>query len=128
VDTGSVTVVATVTPGTGSGKTAVGTAADSITLQPIATVTIVPASVSVPFGQPNPVLTVEARRAGGLPARGRLCNLLSSNAFLATVPGSGVTGSDGNLAFTVTRVLFPGTVTITATCEGIPGTSSVTFQ
>lgn len=123
-DSGAVTVTATVI-----GTTITGTASVTITLLPVTTVTITPASVTVPILTNSTTLTVEAQRLGG-PARGRACTAQSSDPSLATVTPSGTTGQDGKFTVTVDQTLFllPGVVTITATCEGIQGTSVVTFQ
>jgi hypothetical protein len=75
------------------------------------------------------VVTVQARVAGGQPARNRSCTVSSSNTLVATVnPSTGTTDTNGDLSITVSRILFitTGTVTISATCEGVSTVQGVT--
>jgi uncharacterized protein YjdB len=126
IDSGSATITATTSPGTGPGNSASGTATATVTLGPVTSVVIVPNAETLGVGQQKQ-LRVEARRAGGLPARGRSCTIQSSNSLVVLVsPASGVTDSSGNLTITITGVTPLNTATITATCEGLAGTSVIT--
>jgi uncharacterized protein YjdB len=80
----------------------------------VATVTVEPASVSIPLGS-NRQLTATPRDAQGNALSGRTVTWTSSNELVATVSGDGV----------VTGRLV-GSATITATSEGRSGTASVT--
>ena len=81
---------------------------------PVASVTVSPAAGSVAVGQVLQ-LTATPKDANGNSLSGRVVTWTSSNALLATVNASGlVTG------------LVLGTVTLTATSEGVPGTATVT--
>src|SRR5437773_748391 len=91
-----------------------GTAALTVTNVPVASVTVSPASASVPAGQ-TVQLTVTPRDANGNPLSGRTVTWASSNPGVATVSGSGlVSGVAG------------GAATITATSEGQSGSSAIT--
>jgi hypothetical protein len=81
---------------------------------PVASVTVSPASGSVAVGQ-FLQLTATPKDASGTPLSGRVITWTSSNALLATVNGSGLVAG-----------LVLGTVTLTATSEGVPGTATVT--
>jgi len=97
---------------TSEGKS--GTAALTVTNVPVASVTVSPASASVPAGQ-TVQLTVTPRDANGNPLSGRTVTWASSNPGVATVSGSGlVSGVAG------------GAATITATSEGQSGSSAIT--
>jgi len=90
-----------------------GTASITVAV-PVASVTVSPASASVPAGQ-TAQLTATPKDASGNPLSGRVITWASSNTSVATVSSSGlVTGK------------VAGSATITATSEGQSGTSSVT--
>ena len=91
-----------------------GTAAITVTNIPVASVTVSPASASVPSGQ-TVQLTATVKDANGNTLSGRVVTWTSSNTSVATVSGSGlVTGG------------VAGSATITATSEGQSGTSAIT--
>ncbi|HEX9704673.1 MAG TPA: Ig-like domain-containing protein [Gemmatimonadales bacterium] len=99
---------------TGTSEGVSGTASVTVTTVPVATVTVSPATANVPSGS-TVQLTAVARDAAGNTLTGRSFNWTSDNTNVATVNGSGrVTG------------VAAGTVTITATSEGVSGTASVT--
>lgn len=107
VAAGTATVVASV-----EGKS--DTATITVTFVPVAQVTVSPSSTNVSVGAVVQ-LTATTRDAGGNPLTGRPVSWGSSNTSVATVNGSGaVTG------------VAAGSATITATSEGINGTSTVT--
>ena len=81
---------------------------------PVASVTVSPATTSVPIGQTSQ-LTAELRDASGNILTGRVVSWSSSQSAVAAVNGAGV----------VTGV-SAGTATITATSEGQVGTATVT--
>src|SRR5439155_17156053 len=81
---------------------------------PVASVTVSPASASVPAGQ-TAQLTATPKDVNGNPLSGRVITWASSNTSVATVSSNGlVTGK------------VAGSATITATSEGQSGTASVT--
>jgi len=81
---------------------------------PVASVSVSPASASVPVGG-TVQLTATPRDAGGNPLPGRTVTWASSNTSVATVSAGGlVTGK------------VAGTATITATSEGQSGTAAIT--
>jgi uncharacterized protein YjdB len=92
-----------------------GTAAISVTAVPVASVSVTPASASVPQGQ-TVQLTATPKDASGNPLSGRVVTWASGNTPIATVTSSGL----------VTGVGAGGPVTITATSEGQSGTASIT--
>src|SRR6185295_2940954 len=104
---GSATITAT-----SEGKT--GTAAITVTIVPVASVTVTPASAGVPAGQ-TVQLTATPKDANGTPLTGRTITWSSSNTSVATVNASGLVSG-----------LVAGTATITATSEGQSGTSAIT--
>src|SRR5881396_1502071 len=106
---GSTTITAT-----SEGKS--GTSAVTVTAGPlpVASVTVSPASASVPIGQAVQ-LTATPKDASGNPLTGRTVTWASSNTSVGTVNASGL----------VTGVVA-GSTTITATSEGQSGTSVVT--
>jgi uncharacterized protein YjdB len=106
VAAGSVTITAT-----SEGKT--GSAAVTVNVVPVASVSLSPAATSVQVGQ-TVQLTATLLDANGLPLSGRLITWASSSAAVAAVSGGFVTG------------ITSGTVTITATSEGKSGTATVT--
>jgi len=81
---------------------------------PVASVTVSPAAGSVAVGQVLQ-LTATPKDANGTPLSGRVITWATSNAVLATVNGSGLVAG-----------LVLGTVTVTATSEGMQGTATVT--
>ncbi len=90
-----------------------GTASITVTV-PVASVTVSPASASVPAGQ-TAQLTATPKDAAGNPLSGRVITWASSNTSVATVSSSGlVTGK------------VAGSATITATSEGQSGTAAIT--
>jgi uncharacterized protein YjdB len=105
---GSATITAT-----SEGKS--GTSAITVTAVPVASVTVTPATASVPAGG-TVQLTATPKDANGTPLTGRTITWQSSNSATASVNGSGL----------VTGVASGGPVTITATSEGQSGTSAVT--
>ncbi len=127
VDSGSVTITATTTPGTGGGGTASGTSTITIVLTPVNTVSMpATANVTAP-GSTNLVATVTDTRGGV--AAGRSCpTISSSNPAVATVgASSGTTNGSGQLTVVVSG-LVPGTTTITVTCDGKSGTTTVSVS
>ncbi len=101
---------ATIT-GTSEGKSA--TAAVTVVLAPVASVTITPATGTVGLGE-TLQLTATVKDAGGNTLTGRTVTWQSSNAFIVSVSNVGVA-----------RGLALGDVTITATAGGINGTASI---
>ena len=100
---------------TSEGKT--GTSSVTVTTPPpvpVATVTVSPAAPSVQVGS-TVQLSAVARDASGNVLTGRTVTWTSSNTTLASVSTSGLVSA-----------LVAGTVTITANCGGVNGTSSVT--
>src|SRR5207248_6857681 len=110
VVTGVTAGTATIT-GTSEGQS--GTAVITVTNVPVASVTVSPASGSVPVGQ-TLQLSATPKDAGGKVLTGRTVTWTSSNTGAATASGSGV----------VTGVAA-GQVTITATSEGKSGAASI---
>jgi uncharacterized protein YjdB len=110
--TGNTAGSATITA-TSEGKS--GTSAITVTAVPVASVTVTPATASVPAGG-SVQLTATPKDANGNPLTGRTITWQSSNSAIASVNGSGL----------VTGVATGGPVTITATSEGQSGTSAVT--
>jgi len=82
---------------------------------PVSTVTLSPASASIPVGGTQQ-LTAVTRDAAGNVLTGRTITWSSANGAVATVNGNGL----------VTGVSAGGPVTITGTSEGQSGTSSIT--
>ena len=90
-----------------------GTAGITVAV-PVASVTVSPASASVPAGQ-TAQLTATPKDVNGNPLSGRVVTWASSNTSVATVSSSGlVTGK------------VAGSAMITATSEGQSGTSAIT--
>ena len=118
--------VATVNPsglltGVGTGSAAItatsegqsGTAIATVSIVPVASVTVSPATATVQIGQ-TAQLTATPRDASGNPLAGRVVTWLSSATAVATVNGSGlVTG------------VAAGAATITATSEAHSGSAAV---
>ncbi|MEO7104545.1 MAG: Ig-like domain-containing protein, partial [Gemmatimonadaceae bacterium] len=126
VDAGGVVtaVAAGATSITATSETKFNSPATAITvsLEPVATVAITPADSSVSISGtaiPNTVrLTVTAKNGGGttLSLSGRTVIWSSSDDTMATVDATGL----------VTAVSTRGTATITATVDGVPGSTTVT--
>ena len=93
-----------------------GTAALTVTTVavPVASVTVSPASASVPAGQ-TAQLTATAKDASGNTLTGRTITWTSSNPSVATVSSSGLVSG-----------VVAGSATITATSEGKSGTAAIT--
>ena len=106
---GSATITAT-----SEGKS--GTAAITVTAVtvPVASVTVSPASASVPAGQ-TAQLTATPKDSSGNALTGRTIAWASSNTSVATVSSSGLV-----------RGVVAGSATITATSEGKSGSSAIT--
>jgi trimeric autotransporter adhesin len=110
-------VVTGIAPGaatvTATSEGRVGQSAVTVTVPPVATVTVAPAADTVAVGIDRPH-TVVLRDAAGATLTGRAVAWSSSNVAVATVTSTGtVTGR------------APGTATIAATSEGRVGTASV---
>jgi len=109
--TGNAAGSATITA-TSEGKS--GTAVITVTLVPVATVSVTPPSAGISVGGSVP-LTATPRDGAGTPLTGRVVSWTSSGPAIATVIGSGVvTGASA------------GSVTITATSEGKSGSAAIT--
>src|SRR5205814_131587 len=91
-----------------------GTAGITVTQVPVASVTVAPASGSVPAGL-TLQFTATPKDASGNPLSGRVVTWGSSNTAVATVNGSGLVMG-----------VAAGSATITATSEGRSGTGAVT--
>jgi uncharacterized protein YjdB len=91
-----------------------GSAAVTVTVPPVASVSVSPSTLTVGVGQTGQ-LTATPRDAAGNALTGRVVTWSSSALGLATVSAGGV----------VTGVAL-GSVTITATSEGVQGTATVT--
>jgi len=94
-----------------------GTASVTVTVAPVAAVTVTPSSGTVAIGQ-TVQLTATPRDASGNPLTGRVITWQSSNSAIASVNGSGL----------VSGVAAGGPVTMTATSEGQSGTASITVS
>jgi uncharacterized protein YjdB len=92
-----------------------GTASITVTLPPVASVTVAPPAASVAVGLTVP-LAATAKDAGGNVLTGRTITWATSDATLATVSDAGL----------VTGVAIGGPVTVTATSEGQSGEATVT--
>jgi uncharacterized protein YjdB len=104
---GSATVTAT-----SEGKS--GTSTVSVTIVPVASVTVSPAATSVSQGS-TAQLTATPKDASGNPLSGRVVTWTTSDTTIAKVSGSGLVTA---------RAV--GSATITATSEGKSGTAAVT--
>ena len=93
-----------------------GSATISVTLAPVASVTVSPTPVSVLVGATAP-LTATLRDVNGNTLTGRVVTWTTSAPGVATVSGTGVVGG-----------VAAGAATITATSEGQSGTASVTVS
>src|SRR5207247_10570712 len=93
-----------------------GTASVTVTLAPVAAVTVTPSSGTVAIGR-TVQLTATPRDASGNPLTGRAIGWSSSDNTIATVNSSGlVTGA------------VAGAATITATSEGQSGTAGIAVR
>ncbi|MEX2156222.1 MAG: Ig-like domain-containing protein [Gemmatimonadales bacterium] len=109
--TGIAVGAATITA-TSEGKS--GTSSITVTLVPVASVTVTPASAGIYVGG-TVQLTATPKDSAGTSLTGRVVTWSSSDTTKAKVNGSGlVTG------------VAAGSATITATCEGKNGTASIT--
>ncbi len=108
VDAGSATITATC-------ETVTGTSAATITLVPVAQVTIAPTTFTAAIGG-TVTLTATTKDASGNTLTGRTIAWSSSNTNVATVTTPGATS-------TLTGVAA-GPVTVTATSEGVQGTTA----
>ena len=109
VGAGTTTIIAT-----SEGQS--GTATITVSLVPVATVTVTPAAPSVSAGQ-TVQLTATLKDSAGNTLTGRTVTWTSSNTAAATVSGSGlVTG------------VAAGSATITATSGGKSGTATITVM
>ncbi|HEY3220376.1 MAG TPA: Ig-like domain-containing protein [Gemmatimonadales bacterium] len=109
--TGGATGTATITA---SSEGQNGTAAITVTLAPVASVSVSPASATVMMGQ-TVQLSAIPKDANGSPLTGRVVTWASSAPAVASVSAGGlVTG------------VAAGTATLTATSEGKSGTATVT--
>ena len=117
----NITVAVTASPGsydimvtTAQGIKGIGTELFTISSRPVATVTVTPAAVTMAststFG-----LTATTYDHAGKVLTGRLVAWSTSNPAAATVSSTGLVTAQS-----------PGTATITATSEGVSGTSAVT--
>lgn len=115
-------LVTGVTPGTVNVSASVGLVSGSssvtVTLAPVATVTVTPSAPTVTGGQ-TVQLTATLKDASGNVLTGRTVTWASNNLLLATVNNQGLV---------TTSAINNGKVTITATSEGKSGTSIVTVQ
>lgn len=94
------------------GKT--GTTTVNVRPVPVATVTVSPNLLAIPFGGTGS-LTFEAKDANGNPLGGRSVTWSSDNELVATVSGTGAVTTKG-----------VGSTTVHATVEGKTGTATVT--
>ncbi len=93
-----------------------GSAIVTVSLAPVASVTVSPAASSLTVGA-TAQLTAAPKDAGGAPLAGRSVLWGSGTPAVATVSGTGL----------VTAVA-PGTAIVTATSEGVRGTASITVS
>ena len=91
-----------------------GTAAVTVTLVPVASVAVTPATASVLVGA-SAQLAASVRDAAGNVLTGRTVTWTTSAVAIATVTANGLV-----------RGIAPGGATITATSEGVSGTSAIT--
>lgn len=111
---GSATITATSEGQSGTAAITVVAAPPPPPPAPVASVTVSPASATVPVGFVGQ-LTATPKDANGTPLTGRSVSWTSGNTAVATVNGTGL----------VTGVVA-GSATITATSEGISGSSAIT--
>lgn len=106
---GSATITAT-----SEGK--VGASTIVVIPVPVATVAVSPSTQSVVVGAATPAFTAVTKDAGGHVLTGRVVTWSSSDVSIATI--------DANSG--IATGVAPGSVTITATSEGVAGTASLT--
>lgn len=124
LDSGTVYVRASTSPGTGAGGVTIDSAAVTIVLTPVNAVSV-PATESVGVGA-NKVITATVTDLRGGLASGRACAIASANTGLVTAtPASATTNASGQVAITITGVAA-GTANVTVTCETKVGTTAVT--
>jgi large repetitive protein len=127
VDSGTVVVTAATSPGTPASPVSGSTTA-TITLVPIGTVALAPNPDTVAVGASRNI-TVTATTTASQPATSRACTIVSGDPGKFTVSvSSGTTNLSGQLTFAITGVASTATtpVNVTATCEGVSGTSAIT--
>ncbi|MBL8958289.1 MAG: Ig-like domain-containing protein [Gemmatimonadetes bacterium] len=127
VDSGTVTVTAATSPGTPASPVS-GTSTVTITLVPVGTVTLSPNPGTVAVGA-SINITLTAKTTANLDATSRACTIASADPTKFTVSvASGTTNLSGQLTFAITGVASTGSapVNVTATCEGVTGTSAIT--
>src|SRR5207247_7680798 len=101
-------------PSTATGDGQTGAASITVSGVPVASVTVSPASASVPVGQTQQ-LTATLKDANGTVLTGRPVAWSSNNTPVATVTGTGLVTAK-----------VAGSATITATSEGQSGTAAIT--
>jgi uncharacterized protein YjdB len=122
LDSGTVDVVATTTPGTGGGGTAVGSQTVTIVLTPVGNVAA-PGAHNTGNGLSYGV-TVRDTRNGA--AANRSCVLTSGDTNIITVPPTATTTAAGILVVNLSTVgMNIGSTTVTANCEGVTGQTVV---
>ncbi|MBK8248727.1 MAG: Ig-like domain-containing protein [Gemmatimonadetes bacterium] len=127
VDSGTVNVSAATSPGTPASPVT-GTTAVTITLVPVGTVTLAPNPDTVAVGASRNI-TITAKTTANLDATSRACTIASADPGKFTVSvASGITNLAGQFTFAITGVATTGStpVNVTATCEGVTGTSAIT--
>ena len=127
VDSGSVTVIASTSPGTPASPVS-GTATVTITLVPVGLVSLTPNPDTVAVGASR-TITVTVKTTALVNAVGRACTITSGDITKFTVSAaSGITDAAGQLQFNVTGVATTGTspVNVTVMCETVSGTSAIT--
>ena len=124
---GSVTITATASS-PGQLTPATGTATLTVTLAPVANVTLSPGSGTVYVGATYArTFTALVQDAGGNALSSRTVNFTSGSSAIATVsPSSATTDGSGQAQVTVTGVTV-GQVFITASASSVNGTSNVTI-
>ncbi len=120
-DTGAVNIIATATAQGPNGSSPSGQAVLTVTLIPIGTVAVTPASETITVGTTK-TLGVDVTSALGVALGGRLCTAVSSdtNKLAITSGGTATTNSVGHISVNIMGVaVSAGTdPTVTVTCEG----------
>jgi uncharacterized protein YjdB len=120
-DTGAVNIIATATNQGPSGSSPSGQAALTVTLIPIGTIAVTPASETITIGNTK-TLTVDVTSATATPLGGRACTAASSDtAKLAITAGAtATTNSSGQFSVNIMGVAASAGTdpTVTVTCEG----------
>ena len=127
VDSGTVVVTAATSPGTPASPVS-GTTTVTITLVPVGSVTLAPNPDTVAVGASRNI-TLTAKTTANLDATSRACTIASGDPGKFTVSvASGTTNLSGQMTFAITGVSSTGStpVNVTATCEGVTGTSAIT--